>query len=384
MTSNTRPLNWTVIATHVPPGGSLGGVVRYTTEFIRALARRDDVAVSVLTTRAAAETMLELVGEGGRVRPIFGAPVPLLSIAERHAPLPDLRRWPDVVHGVKHLVPSHTKALKVLTVHDMLLLDRPADFGLAKRILLPAAYRASIEDADLLLCVSDATRQRLKAHAAEAARRTAVVHLATSSSLRNAVAQPIATLAERPFALVVGDSSPRKNLRTVMTAWVSVRAQLPDAVLAVAGPPNWARTEIGATYDGLVSSGAVVPLGYVTDNELRWAYEHANVVLCPSLAEGFGLSAAEALDHGAPVIISADPAQIEICAGRAKAVLPPLDVAQWTNAMIDTLNRSSRTFPPRPRTWAQVVEDSVIAVKHTIDRRSGSKAGALTGAGGRR
>jgi hypothetical protein len=38
-----RPLRWTVMATQVPAGGSLGGIVRYTTELITALAARSDV-----------------------------------------------------------------------------------------------------------------------------------------------------------------------------------------------------------------------------------------------------------------------------------------------------------------------------------------------------
>jgi len=83
-----RPLHWTVLATHVPPGGSLGGVVRYTTELIRALSLRDDVVVTAVTTRAAAPTVQGLLSEGSRVRSIPGAPAALLSVAERWGHLP--------------------------------------------------------------------------------------------------------------------------------------------------------------------------------------------------------------------------------------------------------------------------------------------------------
>lgn len=357
------------MATQVPAGGSLGGVVRYTTELIRALAARDDVVVSALTTRAAAETIRDLIGDGARVDTVPGAPVPLLAIAERHAPLPVLRRHPDVVHGVKHLLPRRSTALRVLTVHDMLLLDRRDDFGRAKRYLLPPSYRASIRDADLLLCVSAATRERLEVHVPGARHRAEVVHLATSSSLRDATPTPLLSLVNRRFALVVGDSSPRKNLRTVMAAWPAVRAQVPDAVLAIAGPPSWGSTEVGALYDRLVESGAVVPLGHVRDAELRWAYEHAGVVLCPSLAEGFGLPAAEALDFGAPVVISADAALQEVCAGAAAAVLPAQAPEQWADAIIDALRLpAARRTPDNRRTWADVAHDSVVAVRQAHER----------------
>lgn len=363
------PLRWTVMATHVPAGGSLGGVVRYTTELIRALAERDDVVVSALATRAAADTVLDLIGPGGRIMPVPGAPLPLLSIAERQAPLPGLRRGSDVVHGMKHLVPTRSTALRVLTVHDMLLLDRPGDFGFAKRCLLPPSYRGSIRDADLLLCVSEATRHRLAVDVPGAERRAEVVPLATSTSLRQASPRVVPSLIGRRFALVVGDSSPRKNLATLMAAWGAVRAGLPDAVLAVAGPPSWGRTDVGVLYRTLAASGAVVALGHVDDGQLRWAYENADVVLCPSLAEGFGLPAAEALDFGAPLVVSDDPALREVCAGRARAVLPALATDRWAEAIVDALRAPRRTVPAPSRSWAQVAQDTVAAVTQAMRRR---------------
>ena len=365
-----KPLQWSVLATQVPPGGSLGGIVRYTAELITALAARDDVVVSAVTTAAAADTLRELVGPRGQVATVPSAPTPVLSVAERWLPHRLLPGEPDVVHGTKHLVPAHGRALRVLTVHDMLLLDRPADFGTAKRVLLPPVYRASIRDAGLLLCVSDATRSRLEAHLPGSRERAEVVHLATSSTLRASTPQPVARLDGVPFALVVGDPTTRKNLRTVMAAWPAVRARHPDAVLAIAGPPSWGRTELGELFDRLVADGAVVSLGHIDDAGLRWAYEHAQVVLCPSLAEGYGLPAAEALDFGAPVLISADPAMQEVCAGRARAVLPATDVAVWTAAIADALDAPRPTDPGAGtgRSWADVAEESVRAVRRVLDR----------------
>jgi glycosyltransferase involved in cell wall biosynthesis len=364
-----RPLHWLVMATHVPEGGSPGGVVRYTSELIRALAQRPDVVVTALTTKAGTDTVLELMGPSGRVRTVSNAPVQILSVAERHASLPGLRRGQDVVHGVKHLLPTRSTALRVLTVHDMLLLDRPEDFGRAKRCLLPRSYLASIRVADLLLCVSEATRQRLSVQARDTESRSRVVHLATSSSLQSVRSRPIPTLVGRRFALVVGDSSPRKNLRTVMQAWMAVRRALPDAVLAVAGPPSWGETVVGALYGSLVAAGAVVPLGYLDDAELRWAYENAGVVLCPSLAEGFGLPAAEALDFGAPLVVSDDPALREVCAGRAQAVLPPTAADVWAGAIVDAFVAPVIHPPGRRRSWADVAQESVSAVHDALRAR---------------
>lgn len=364
----SAPLRWLVLATHVPPGGSLSGIVRYTTELIRALGAREDVLLDAVTTTAAAPFVESLLG-GGRVHTVPSAAAPLLSLWERYAPLPQAGH--DVVQGVKHLVPrrSPASALRVLTVHDMVLLDRPEDFGGLKSRLLPAPYRASLRQADLLLCVSAATAGRLAAHDPAAAARTAVVPLATAPALLQAEPVEVPVLRGRRFALVVGDSSPRKNLGAVVDAWSAVRAQAPDAVLAVAGPPSWGRSEQGAAYDALRRDGSLVALGRIPDAELRWCYEHAAVVLCPSLAEGFGLPAAEALDLGAAVIVSDDPALQEVAAGRQLATVPAGDHGSWARELVGALCAQSAGGSPPPRvtaaarTWADVAEGSVRAVR---------------------
>jgi len=366
------PLRWLILATHVPPGGGLGGIVRYTTELITALAARADVTVSVLTTRSSATTLADLVGGTDRVRTVPDLVGPLLPGLERLGALQPLRHGAqgyDVVHGVKHLIPRGAiagGATRVLTVHDVLLLDRPGDFPTAKRTLLPPAFRGSLRDAELLVAVSAATRDRLLAHLPTAAPRTTVVPLATASRLLATAPAAVPALAGRRFALVVGDPSPRKNLAVVVDSWSRVRQAVPDAVLAVVGPPAWGRSELGATFAQLVADGAVVSLGHVPDAQLRWCYEQATVVLCPSLAEGFGLPAAEAVGLGAPLVVSADAALVEVAAGRARAVLDPADRDAWVRAAHDAFaDRSPRPAPGAARQWSDVARETVEAVQRT-------------------
>jgi glycosyltransferase involved in cell wall biosynthesis len=358
-------------------------MVRYTTELLGALSRRDDVDVAAVTTPAAADAVSAIVGSD-RVLTIPARPLPMMALRERRADLP--APWPDVdvVHGVKHLLPRHGPALRVLTVHDLLPLDRPHDFGIAKRTLLPGPYRASLREADVLLCVSEATRGRLGAHVASAVDRSTVVPLASAGSLLAATAEAVPELAGRQFAMVVGDASPRKNLRTLVAAWPAVTEQVPGATLAVVGPPNWGRSA-AVGWQALHRAGSLVSLRQVADARLRWAYEHATVVLCPSLAEGFGLPVVEALDLHAPIVIAKDPALVEAAAGRAWRELPATDPAAWAAALIDAF----RTPAPRPghgdgpaRSWDDVAAESVSAVRHAMAGRT--RDGASCGSGRRR
>lgn len=361
-----RPLRWLLLATHVPEQGQLGGIVRYTVELAQALDARSDVDLTVVCTPAAKPFFTRLLSSR-QVRTVPALPLLITSVVERYggfllAPGESF----DVVQGAKHLVPVRARALRLLTVHDMLVFDRPQDQGLAKRTLLRAPYLASLRSADVLACVSAATRARLLEQVPEIADRADVVPLAMSTALREVAPAPVPELVGRPFALVVGDPSPRKNLGMVVDAWEQVVARVPDAVLALAGPQAWAASEHGDSFERLRREGSLVALGRVSDDRLRWCYSTAAVVLCPSLLEGFGLPALEALGFGAPLITSTDAALCE-ASGDAATHLPADRPGLWVDAIVRAVSAApSRREPRAVRTWDEVADDTVSSARRRL------------------
>lgn len=357
------------MATHVPPSGHLGGMVRYVMELARELAVRPDVELSVLTTPPSRPLFTQLLGDDRQVLTLPALPTPLRSLLERPGwgqPAFDGRF--DVVHGAKHLVPAVGRSRRVLTVHDLLPMDRPQDFGRVKRQALVRPYRASVRDADVLVCVSAATRDRLVQDDPAAAGRAAVVPLAMSTSLAGAQPAPVTRLSDRRFVLMVGDASPRKNLGLVVDAWDGVLARDPQAVLAVVGPPGWGVDARGERWQRHVDAGSIVSLQQVGDAELRWCYEHARAVACPSLLEGFGLPAVEALHFGAPLLTSLDPALVEASGDRAQHLAAD-DGPLWVDALCQALGTPRATGAgTTTRTWAQVADETVAAVRRSAGR----------------
>ncbi|MCZ2830855.1 glycosyltransferase family 1 protein [Modestobacter sp. VKM Ac-2986] len=357
------------MAGHVPADGRGGGIVRYTVELARALGRRADVELHLLTSPAAAGPLAELAGGSDRVVPLPAVPDAAVPAFERFALGRRLGSRFDVVQGTKHLLPRGVTARTVLTVHDLLLFDRPADFPLPKRTLLGRPYAGSLRQADTLLCVSAATRDRLVRWDAALAGRAAVAPLTTSPQLLDSVPVAVPALVGRPFALVVGDASQRKNVAVAVSAMARVVRRRPDAVLALVGPPAWGAEAYGPDHAALLASGNVVQLTGVDDGTLRWCYENCAVVLAPSLAEGFGLPAVEALDLGAPLVTSLDPALVEVSGDRAEH-LPADDVPGWADAVLRHLDRpaSGRGGPARRRrTWDDVAAETVAAVSGSPD-----------------
>ena len=355
------PLHYLLLATHVPADGRGGGMIRYVLELARELEARSDIELHLLVSREARDLAVDLLGDESRAHVSLPSPTAVRSFGERVAlSAPVLRREFDVVHGAKHLVPKRSRATRVLTVHDMILLDRPDDFGRLKKALLPGPYLASVHDADVILCVSEATRERLAAYTPSALRRTTVVPLAPATALLSAEPAPVARLSGRRFAGVVGDTSPRKNLALVVQRWAEIAGDA-DVRLAVVGPPGWGTGGVG---DGPLDP-RVELLGHVSDAELRWCYENADLVLCPSLAEGFGLPAAEAAAFGAPLLTSHDAALREAADGWGTSMTTD-DPDAFVAAARELLQaeRSPRPLASRVhRTWADVADETVRAVR---------------------
>lgn len=356
---------WLVLGSHIPAGGRLGGMIRYTVEVIRALAARSDVDVHVHCQLTSVPFLVDEIGlERSRLHPSATGRTMVDSLAEQYG----LARLmasiqPGVVVGTKQLLPIRgTRAFRVLTIHDMLPFDRPEDFGLLKRSLLPSAYLRSIHNADLLVCVSHASKQRLLTLVPEVAPRVTVIANAMTSALGSARDEPLAGLTPRSFALVVGDRSPRKNVGLIVDLWPQVVSRCPYARLLLVGPPGWGRDETVPGLAGMTRNGSVVEAGMVSDGQLKWAYQNASVTLCPSRLEGFGLPVVEALNFGCPVVLSTDPAQVEAARGRGSPV--DLDDRKgWIDAIVDHFETSR--MPPAAETdwtWDDMTDELVRAV----------------------
>lgn len=344
-----------------------GGMARYARELLRALAERDDVELVVVAPEAARGTYdaLPSAAVGGFI-PFAGRGPVGRALWERHRLGAVLEAEAvDVVHGMKHLVPR-TALPTMLTVHDLMPISRPEQFGIVKRVLLPHQFRSSLREADLLLSDSVATADRLAALEPTWAGKTTVALLGVAPHLLTV--DPVAPSAAPagPFALVVGDLSPRKNLRLLLDVWDDVQAQVEGLHLLAVGPEGWRARPTRRRLEEAVAQGGVVWASHVTDGELRWCYEHASVVLMPALEEGFGLPVIEALALGAPVVASTDAALVEASGGRASHV----DVEQpeqWVARIVEVVRAGRRPgAPPELPTWGACAAATVAAYRSLL------------------
>ncbi len=199
-----------------------------------------------------------------------------------------------------------------ILVHDLRHELRPDQFTARIRLRRWASYPIGYLQADAIVCNSHRTRDDLlAAHHHLAGRRVTVAQLGADHVLTWPRREP-----GPAYALAFGQFG-NKNVDLVLDAW-TILSRRGDAIpLVVVGVPGSGRDALRvAVHDrGLGALVSVRP--WLTDLEFRRQFAAAAVVVFPSDYEGFGLPAVEAMRLGIPVVVTPDPALLEVTGGLA-------------------------------------------------------------------
>jgi glycosyltransferase involved in cell wall biosynthesis len=254
-------------------------------------------------------------------------PLSIASLFHTGRWLRDVR--PSVYFSPFYLMPFMPGCPTVVTLHDVRPLRTSEPVGWITRAL----YRASIRRAaaaDTVVTSSAFSFDEIKALAGIPDSRLRVARPGRAPRAADVPARRPGALPDEPFALVVGDNRPHKNLETIVRAWAAFGSSPPFALVSAgAVDPRYPSCSSLATSMG---ARGVTGLGWVDASELEWLYAHASLVLFPSLYEGFGFPLVEAFGHGAVVIASAIPTLLETGAGAARFE-DPCASEQWAAAV---------------------------------------------------
>ena len=219
----------------------------------------------------------------------------------------------------------------VATVHDLTALLFPEMHTLKVRLSLLPFLRPSFERARRLVAISEATARDLAFHFPQCAEKIRVVYPGIDPEFRPgdpveiaATRRELGAAAGGGYVLYAGTLEPRKNVGRLIDAWEGLRRddpQLPPLVLA--GPYGWGSERLARRIADLAPLG-VTAVGRVDRARLVRLFQAARVFVYPSLYEGFGFPAAEALACGVPVITS-DTSSLPEVVGDAGRLADPQD-----------------------------------------------------------
>lgn len=242
---------------------------------------------------------------------------------------------------VYSFVPLVSRAHVTVVIHDAMPETVPnLVLGSARaRVLWRAKTWLACRRANVIATVSEASAAEIRRHL-PVPRRTELIVLTEGADAvftARGTAEDSANIARwiapgEPYVLYVGGLSPHKRVPALIRAFGAVAARPAHHALKLilAGPGSLDSfrsdgTEIGAALDALgPMRSRVMRTDFVADAVLASLYRQASCVVLPSMVEGFGLPALEAMACGAPLLVARTPALEELC-GNAAAYVESID-----------------------------------------------------------
>jgi len=142
-----------------------------------------------------------------------------------------------------------------------------------------------------------------------------------------------------PYVLYVGMIKPHKNLDRLVCAFAEVvqgQSHLDRLKLALIASPALSATPLQGTIDTLGVGGRVEQRSNLSDEDVAAIMRHAELLVLPSLIEGYGLPIIEAMACGTPVVASNCPALRETAQGAAELV-DPLEIVSIAKGLREVL-----------------------------------------------
>lgn len=249
---------------------------------------------------------------------------------------------PDVVHFPNFVTPLAAQSNFVVTLHDVVLLRFPQWCSPHQRTFMRPLLRPSVRRAHTIITVSQESKREIVRLFGVSPERVRVIYEAAAPPLHEPL--PLTHARQRLSGygwdenaqnlLYVGTLEARKNLERLVGAVARLHRHGLSVHLWLVGQPGWRSAAIYQRIEREQLEAFVHTPGYVPFEDLRAFYQACDVFVFPSLYEGFGLPALEAMASGAAVAVSEIPTLCEVTADAALR-FDPLD----DEALAETLRR---------------------------------------------
>lgn len=246
---------------------------------------------------------------------------------------------PDLVHFYMPQQPLLYTKPAVTTVHDLNLLRiTDNDMGAVERFIKKRIFAGLLwtvaHRSRHIITPTQYTKDDLVDWARIAPQKVTVTHLGIYALKKT---KPVPAYKNVPFLSYLGRAEPYKNNRRMIEAHQQLLRTNPELRLVIIGAIDDLRK---ADIDWVKTKGYknVDFLGWLTDEEAAWLFQHTIAYIGPSYMEGFGLPALEAMQQGAPVVSANTTCSPEVF-GDAAQYFDPFDVDDITRAIRDVMTK---------------------------------------------
>lgn len=227
------------------------------------------------------------------------------------------------------------KSKRVFVIHDLMVYLYPQNYTFAMKVYLKSFFERAAEEADLVITVSETTKRDVISILGVPEDRISVVYNGVERHYsKDDVRDEIYHLVEKKYFFYIGDFRDNKNVISAIRAFEKYSQRNEDIYFFLAGNPKGKNYEHIKEYvhtKGL--SSKILFLGYVSNDEKVFLYEHAHAFLFVSLYEGFGVPIIEAMLYHTPVITSKCSSMCEIAVEGSALLVDPTNIEDICSAM---------------------------------------------------
>ena len=274
----------------------------------------------------------------------------------------------DIYHGLSNELPlgiEKTSIKTVVTIHDLIFIRYPHLFRTIDRKIYYRKFKSACNRANKIIAVSQQTKQDIIDFFLIPEEKIEVVYQGCNKVFQYKISENIKqeTLAKynlpENYLLYVGSIEARKNLLTLLKAL----KELPEQKLVVIGSGKAYKIKCLRFIAEHNLSNRVVFLNGLEIEEMTTIYQSAQMLVYPSIFEGFGIPILEALFSKIPVITSKDGCFSE-AGGPATKYINPLSVNEMKEAILEIQNSAelSKQMIIKGFEYAQNFRDEKIAI----------------------
>lgn len=244
------------------------------------------------------------------------------------------RKVPDVFFSPTHYAPRFCPIPSVITIFDLSFIRFPEMFLKADLYKLQNWTKYSVVQAKKIITISEFSKKEINDNYHISADKIIVAYPGYDQDRFNKRIKnkelKIRNIKKKykissPYILFVGTIQPRKNISRLIDAFRLLNNEYPELKLVICGMVNegrggWMNAEILN-----LTKNNITITGYVENEDLPYLMAEARVFVLPSLYEGFGIPAVEAMACGTPTVVSNISSLSEIV-GNAAFLIDPYDI----------------------------------------------------------
>ncbi|HEY6564056.1 MAG TPA: glycosyltransferase family 1 protein, partial [Pirellulaceae bacterium] len=288
----------------------------------------------------------------------------------------------DLVHAT-FVPPLRCDKPLVVTIHDVCLHTHRELYPWTVRWRFSQLVFKRLHGCDQIICPTRTSRDVLLSNFRVAEERVTVIPHGINPQFHPLDSDSREPILRRhgihaPYLLYSGNLRVgNKNLIRALEAFHAFRRETGESTkLVFTGRRSWQARELDQALDRLHLRSSVIETGWVPPEDLPAIYSGATMLLFPTLCEGFGLPALEAMACGTPVVTSNCSCMPEVTGGAALLV-DPRSVTEITHAITrlfgDTgLRESLRTRGLdwiRQFTWGRAARDTMRVYAQALSSR---------------